>query len=69
MVPAEELGDGVALAIPNNQDPRGLLELQDWLELIAIPFLKSTGDGRGFSIDVALRAQGYKGMPSARPAR
>lgn len=60
-VPAEELGDGVALAVPNTQDPRALLELQDRLDLIAIPFPKFN-DGRGFSIARTLRAQGYKGI-------
>jgi len=66
-VPLDELGDGVALAIPNNQDPRALLPLQDRLDLIAIPFPKFS-DGRGFSIARALRAQGYKGILRATGA-
>lgn len=59
-VPLEDLGDGAALAFANDQDPAALRDLQDRLKLIAIPFPKF-GDGRGFSIAKALRAQGYKG--------
>jgi uncharacterized protein (DUF934 family) len=66
-VPAEELGEGVALAVPNNQDPRALLDVQDRLDLIAIPFPKFN-DGRGFSIARSLRAQGYKGLLRATGA-
>lgn len=66
-VPVDELGDGVALAVPNNQDPRALLDLQDRLDLIAIPFPKFS-DGRGFSIARRLREQGYKGILRATGA-
>lgn len=66
-VPLDELGEGVALAIPNNQDPRALLDVQDRLGLIAIPFPKFN-DGRGFSIAKSLRAQGYKGIIRATGA-
>ncbi len=66
-VPIEDLGDGAALAIPNDQDPRALLPLQHRLDLIAIPFPKFN-DGRGFSIARALRAQGYRGTLRATGA-
>jgi uncharacterized protein (DUF934 family) len=65
--PLEELGDGVALAIGNDQDPKALLPLQERLELIAIPFPRYS-DGRGFSIARALREQGFIGTLRATGA-
>ena len=66
-VPLDELGDGAALAIGNDQDPKALLPLQARLALIAIPFPRYS-DGRGFSIARALRAQGYRGRLRATGA-
>lgn len=66
-VSLEELGDGKALAIPNDQDPAALLDVQGRLALIAIPFPKFS-DGRGFSIAKALREQGYRGTLRATGA-
>jgi uncharacterized protein (DUF934 family) len=66
-VPLEALGDGAALAIANDQDPKALLPLQERLALIAIPFPRYS-DGRGFSIARALREQGYIGTLRATGA-
>lgn len=66
-VPLDDLGDGAALAIANDQDPKALLPLQERLALIAIPFPRYS-DGRGFSLARALRAQGYVGRLRATGA-
>ena len=66
-VPLDELGDGVAVAIPNTVHAADLLPLQDRLQLVAIDFPKFS-DGRGFSIARALRAQGYRGTLRATGA-
>ena len=66
-VPVEELGDGVAMAIPNTYRAADLLPVQGRLELVSIDFPKFS-DGRGFSIAKALREQGYKGILRASGA-
>jgi uncharacterized protein (DUF934 family) len=66
-VPVGELGEGVAVAVPNTYRAADLLPVQDRLELVAIDFPKFS-DGRGFSIARSLRAQGYKGTLRATGA-
>jgi len=66
-VPVEELGNGVAVAIPNTFRAADLLPVQDRLALVAIDFPKFN-DGRGFSVARSLRDQGYKGTLRASGA-
>ena len=53
-------GDGGAVELPNDADPRTLAPAFDRIALIRIPF-PSAADGRGFSLARRLRHLGYRG--------